>query len=114
MAKKSELDAIGQHQVFADFMDLAEGGKALPSISVWMIKSDGAANGQQFKATLVSGGNHQIKGIDYEATDALTARFDHVMLALTIAAKYDVAIHQIDICMAFLGLDIEEEIYLHP
>jgi len=30
-AMKEELDAIGQHQVFGDFVELPEGRKALPS-----------------------------------------------------------------------------------
>jgi len=30
-AMKAELDAIGQHQVFGDFVELPEGRKALPS-----------------------------------------------------------------------------------
>jgi hypothetical protein len=38
----------------------------------------------------------------------------HVRLALAIAAKYDLEIHQMDVCTAFLGVDLEEEIYMHP
>ena len=68
---------------------------------------------QQFKARLVCGGNHQIDGIDYQAKYAPTARLGHVRLALAIAAKYDLKIHQRDICTAFLGVDLQEEIYIH-
>jgi hypothetical protein len=35
-------------------------------------------------------------------------------LALASAAKYGLELHQLDICMAFLGVDLEEEIYMHP
>jgi len=48
-AMKEELDAIGQHQAFGDFMELPEGRKALPSHWVYKIKRDGAGNVQQFK-----------------------------------------------------------------
>jgi len=65
-------------------------------------------------ARLVCGGNHQIKGIHNQATYAPTARLGHVRLALAIAAMYDLEIHQMDICMAFLGVDLEEQIYMHP
>jgi len=111
---KEELDAIGQHQVFGDFAELPEGRKALPSHWVYNIKRDGAGNVQRFKARLVCGGNHQIEGIDYQATYAPTARLGHVRLALAIAATYDLEIHQMDVCTAFLGVDLEEEIYMHP
>ena len=109
-----ELDSIGQHQVFGDFVELPEGRKALPSHWVYKIKRDGAGNVQRFKARLVCGGNHQIEGIDYQATYAPTARLGHVRLALAIAAKYDIKIHQVDVCTAFLAVDLEEKIYMHP
>jgi len=111
---KEELGAIGQHQVFRDFMELLEGRKALPSHWVYKIKRDGAGNVQRFKARLVCGGIHQMEGIDYQATYAPTARLGHVRLALAIAAKYNREIHQMDVCTAFLGVDLEEEIYMHP
>jgi hypothetical protein len=38
----------------------------------------------------------------------------HVRLALAIAAKYDLEIHQMDVCTAFLGVDLKEEINMHP
>ena len=113
-AMKHEVDAIGQHQLFGDFVELPEGRKALPSHWVYNIKHDGAGNVQRYKARLVCGGNHQIEGIDYQATYAPTARLGHVRLPLAIAAKYDLEIHQMDICTAFLGVDLEEEIYMHP
>jgi len=111
---KEELDAIGQHQVFGDFVELPEGRKALPSHWVYKIMRDGAGNEQRFKARLVCGGNHQIEGIDYQATYATTARLRHVSLALAIAAKYNLEIHQMDVCTAFLGVDLEDESYMHP
>jgi len=111
---KGELDAIGQHQVFGDFVELPEGRKALPSHWVYKIKRDGAGNMQRFKARLVRGGNHQIEGIDYQATYAPTACLGHVRLALAIAAKYDLELHQMDVSTAFLGVDLEGEIYMHP
>jgi len=114
MAMKEEFDAIGQHQVFGDFVELPEGTNALPSHWVYKIKRDGAGNVQRFKARLVCGGNHQIEGIDYQATYAPTVHLGHISLALTIAAKYDLEIHQMDVCMAFLGVNLEEEIYMHP
>jgi len=69
---------------------------------------------QRFKARLVCGGNHQIEGINYQAMYAPTARLGHVRLALAIAAKYDLEIHQMDVCTPFFGVDLEEEIYMHP
>jgi hypothetical protein len=109
-----DSDAIGQHQFFGDFVELPEWRKALPSHWVYKIKPDGAGNVQRYRARLVCGGNHQIEGIDYQATYAPTARLGQVWLALAIAAKYDLEIHQMEVCTAFLGVDFEGEIYMHP
>jgi len=86
-AMHEELDAIGHHQVFGDFVELPEGRKALRSHWVYKIQRNGAGNVQRFKARLVCGGNHQMEGIDYQATYAPTARLRHVRLALAIATK---------------------------
>jgi len=42
-----ESVAIGQHQVFGDFVDLADGRKGLPNHWVYKIKRDGAGNVQR-------------------------------------------------------------------
>jgi hypothetical protein len=111
---KQEYDAIGQHQVFGDFVELPEGRKELPSHWVFKIKCDGAGNVLRFKARLVCGGNHQIEGINYQATYAPTPCLGHHRLALAIAAKHDLEIHQMDVCTSFLVVDLEEEIYMYP
>jgi len=95
-------------------MELPEGRKALPSHWVYKIKRDGAGNVQRFKARLVCGGIHRIEAIDYHATYIPSARFGQVRLALTITGRYNLEIHQIDLCTAFLGVDLEEEIYMYP
>jgi len=79
-----------------------------------MIKRDGAGNLQRFKARLLCGGNHQIEGITYQATYVPTACLGHIRQALASIAKYDLEIHEMDVCMAFLGVDLEEEIYTRP
>jgi hypothetical protein len=114
IAMKAELDAIGQHQVFRDFVKSPEGRKALRSHWVYKIKRDGAGNVQRSMARLVCGRNHQIEGIDYQDTYASTAHLGHVRLALAIAPKYDFEIHPMDVYTAFLGVDLEDEIYMHP
>jgi len=113
-AMKEDLDAIGQHQVFGDFVELPEGRKALPSHWGYKIKRDGAGNVQQFKARLACGGNHQIEDIHYQAMCAPTACLGRRRLPLAITAKYDLEIHQMDVCTAFLGVDFEEDISIHP
>jgi hypothetical protein len=111
---KAGLDAIGQHQVFGDFVELPEGRKALLCHWVCKINRDGARNVQWFNARLVSVGNHQMEGINYQATYAPTARFGHGSLVLKIAAKNNFVIHQMDVRTVVSGVDLEDEIHMHP
>jgi hypothetical protein len=108
-----EFHYIGHHQVFGDFMEIPEGKMALASHWVYKIERNGAGNVQWFKARLVCGDHHQIKGIDYEGTYAPTSLLGHLTLPLAITAMYDLEIHPINICKAFSGVDLEEEIYMH-
>jgi hypothetical protein len=110
---KTESDAISQHQVFEDLMELREQRQALPCHLVYKIKRDGAGNVQWFKGSRVCRGNHQIKGINYHAKFAPTARLGQVRLAPVIAAMYDLKIHHIAVCTSFLGANLEDEIYMH-
>jgi len=113
-ARKEELNGIGRHPVFRDFMELPKGRMALPSHWVYMIECDGTGNMQQFKAGLVCVGNHLIEDINYQATNALTAHLANVRLAFLITTKYDLEIHQMDVWAALMGVDLEEGIYIHP
>jgi hypothetical protein len=101
-AMHETLYGICQHQVFGDFVKITEGRNAFPSHWVYKIKCDGAGNVQRFKARLVCGGNHQIEGINFQARYAPTASSAYNRLAHTLATKYDLEIHQIDISTAFL------------
>jgi hypothetical protein len=67
-----------------------------------------------FKARIVCRGDLQTPGIDFDETFAPTARMVHVRLALAIAARYNLDIQQMDVCSAFLGALLEEEIYVTP
>ena len=59
-------------------------------------------------------GNHHIEVINYQATYILTAHFDHMRLAFLIAARYALAICHMFVYTGFLGVHLEEEIYMHP
>jgi hypothetical protein len=109
-----EFHHIGHHQVFGDFMEIPEGKMALASHWVYTIERNGAGNVQGFKARLVCVEYCQIEDIDFQATYASTARMGHGWLGITKAKMYDLEIHLMDNCMAFLGVDLEEAIYLHP
>jgi hypothetical protein len=107
-ACEKKIDAFEKFEVWED-SDLPEGRKAIPCQWVFRLKMDDI-----FKARIVCRGDLQTPGIDFNETFAPTARLAHVRLALAIAARYNLDIQQMDVCSAFLGALLEEEIYVTP
>ncbi|XP_074314684.1 uncharacterized protein LOC141649915 [Silene latifolia] len=69
-------------------------------------KSDGSI--KRYKARLVIFGNHQIDGIDYGETFAPVVKMVTIRTLLTIAARKNLELHQMDVHNAFLHGDFLE------
>jgi hypothetical protein len=88
--------------------------KAIGSAWVFKLKRDASGAIIRFKVRWVARGDQAKEGLDYNETYAPTARMAHVRFALAIAARFDLDIHQLDVCTAFLGGILQEEIYMRP
>ena len=75
-----------------------------------MIGVDGQV--ETYKARLVAKDFRQRKGIDYYETFSLVAMVQSIQILLVIAAYYDYEIWQMDIKIAFLNDNLEEEVYM--
>ncbi|PSR73944.1 hypothetical protein PHLCEN_2v10251 [Hermanssonia centrifuga] len=82
--------------------------------SKWVFRIKRGPNGkiEKYKARLVAQGFTQVKGIDYTETFAPVAKFISIRTLLSLAAKLDLEIHQMDVKSAFLNGDLDEEIYM--
>ena len=67
---------------------------------------------KQLKAQLVTKGYLRMYGTDYLETYAPVVKLALLQLLLSIAAKYNLEIHQMDIKSAFLARDLDEVIYM--
>lgn len=92
--------------------DLPTGRKAIKSR--WTFKTKYNANGEieRFKARLVAKGCSQKYGIDYQETFSPTVRHSSIRFLLSLAAKQDLDLDQMDVITAFLHPKLEEEIYM--
>nr|GEZ39361.1 hypothetical protein [Tanacetum cinerariifolium] len=74
------------------------------------MKVDGTV--AKFKARLVIQGFRQKEGIDYFDTYAPFSRITTIRLLLALAAIHNLVIHQMDVKIAFLNGDLDEEVYM--
>jgi hypothetical protein len=74
---------------------------------VFKIKSN-----KYYKSRLIAQGYTQLYSIDYFKTFALVARLSTIRILLALAAKYGLHIHQMNVQIAFLYGDLEEECYM--
>ena len=82
----------------------------------WVFKIKRGPNGEieKYKAQLIAKGFTQIHGIDYTDTFAPVTKFTTIRALLTLATKYNLEIHQMDMKSAFLNGELDEEIFLEP
>nr|GEU46148.1 zinc finger, CCHC-type [Tanacetum cinerariifolium] len=74
------------------------------------IKVDGTID--NFKARLVIQGFRQKEGINYFDTYAPVACITTIRLLLALAAIHNLVLHQMDVKIAFLNGDLDEEVYM--
>ena len=67
---------------------------------------------KQHKARHVAQGFLQKHGVDYDETFCPVVSFESVQIVITMAAKHDLKLHQLDITTAFLNGELNEDIYM--
>ncbi|KRZ60184.1 Retrovirus-related Pol polyprotein from transposon TNT 1-94 [Trichinella nativa] len=82
--------------------------------SKWVFKTKYKEDGtiEKRKARLVAKGYSQLQGIDYEDTFAPTLGYSSLRYLLSLAAKYNLEVDQMDVVTAFLNPSLNEEIYM--
>ncbi len=101
-----ELDTLAKLKVWT-LTDLPQGHKVVKNKWVFKKKVDG-----RFHAGLVAKGFTQIEGVDFDETFSPVACFESLRLLLVLAVLEDWEIHQMDVELAFLHGDLDEEIYM--
>jgi transposase InsO family protein len=92
--------------------DLPAGTNILPVKWVYKIKTDGNGQIEKFKARVTPKGFRQKEGKDYFEVFARTGMYKTMRFGLSLAARFDHELEQLDVPTAFLNADLDEEVYM--
>jgi len=109
---KDELKSMTQNGVW-DLVELLEGCKKVGCKWVFKTKRDSHGNIERYKARLVAKGFTQKDGIDYKETFSPVSKKDSFRIIMALVAHYDLELHQMNVKIAFLNGDLEENVYMN-
>eukprot|EP01018_Ginkgo_biloba_P004765 Gb_08791 [translate_table: standard] len=107
---KEEMDSLIQNQTW-DLVRLLAGKRALQNKWVYRLKEEDGGK-KRYKARLVVKGFTQKKGIDFEEIFSPVVKMTSIRTILSLVVVEDMHLEQLDVKIAFLHGDLEEEIYM--
>ena len=110
-AIRTEIDSINKNNTWT-LVDLPK--EAKPIGCKWIFKKKYHPDGSivKYKALLVGKGFSQKPNIDYFDTFAPVTRISSIQVLLALTSIHRLVIHQMDVKIAFLNGELEEEIYM--
>ena len=79
---------------------------------VYKTKRDSKGDIERYKARLVAKGYTQQERVDYNETFSPVSTKDSFRVIMALVAHFDLFLHQMDVKIAFLNVNLEEEIYM--
>lgn len=111
---QEELQSIYDNQAW-DLQELPIGRRVIGCKWVFSEKYNANNSIKRFKACLVAKGFNQTEGVDYSETFAPVVRISSIRTLIAWVTRNDFKSHQMDVKMAFLNGDLDEDVYMkHP
>ncbi|CAH9129165.1 unnamed protein product [Cuscuta epithymum] len=110
-AMQKEIAALEENNTWT-LVNLPPGKKIVDSKWVYKIKYKPNGDVERYKARLVAKGFTQVEGVDFHETFAPVAKLVTVRCMLSVAAKRNWDVHQLDVNNAFLHGDLSEDVYM--
>ena len=93
-----------------NLIELPNGAKAIGCKWVYKTKKDSRGNIERYIERLVTKGFTQKEGINYKETFSSVSKKDSFRIIMALVAHFDLEMQQMDVKMAFLNRDLEEEV----
>lgn len=110
-AWQAELDKLEEKGTWEEAVRPA-GEKLIDTKPVFRLKTDADGNIKKFKARNVARGFRQVAGLHFNETHQPTSKASSLRLLLTLAASYNLEVHQADFEAAYLNADVDVPIYI--
>ena len=107
---KDEMDSLLKNKTW-DLCKLPASKRSLQNKWVYKLKEEDGGK-KRFKARLVVKGFAQTKGIDFDEIFSPVVKMTSICTVLSIVATEDLYLEQLDVKIAFLHGDLDEEIYV--
>ena len=113
-ASNKEWNSLLDKEVFelVNRNDVPDGINVISNKWVFKKKVDETGSVEEFKARLTPRGFEQKENKDYFETFARTGEYKTMRLGLSLTAKFDYELNQLDVPTAFLNADLEEDVYM--
>lgn len=93
-------------------VELPNGRKPVGSKWVFKKKLNAVGKVEKYKARLIAKGYSQVGGIDFGENFSPVAKLTSIRFLLSLAVAFDLEIEQMDVKIALLHGDLDEEIYM--
>jgi hypothetical protein len=91
---------------------LPPGANVIPVKWVYKIKTDENGAISKYKARITPKGFKQRYGVDFFEVFAHTGKYKTLRVLLSLAARYDLELRQLDVPQAFTRANLDEEVYM--
>jgi hypothetical protein len=106
-----EIEAIERNETW-ELTNLSLRGKIIGVKWIFKTKLNEHREVDKYKTRLVAKGYNQQYRVDYAEVFALVARLDTIRMVLSLAAQKSWLIYQLDVKLAFLHGEINEEVFV--
>lgn len=110
-AMDAEIEEIERNNTW-ELIEMPPEGKVIEVKWIYKTKLNEKGEVDKYKALLVAKGYNQQYGVDYAEVFAPVARLDIVHVILSLAARNDWTVYQLDVKSAFLHGELNEEVFI--